>query len=85
MQLRRKALGEAELVVKESIPVLELTGINLSVQQLKLGSHLLLALAFLGESYTEEDREQTDLSIHFQAPEEPIRIPDVMLGSLHAC
>ena len=40
MQLRWEALGEAELLVEENVLVPELTGINLSVQQLKLRSHL---------------------------------------------
>lgn len=81
MQLRWEALGEAEVAVEENVIILELTGIDLSVQQIKLGS----ALAFLREGYTEEDREEADLTVHFQTPEEPIRMPDVRLGSLHPC
>lgn len=38
MQLRWEALGEAEVAVEENVIILELTGIDLSVQQIKLGS-----------------------------------------------
>lgn len=42
---------------------------------------LVLELTVINLSCTEEDREEADLSIHFQTSEEPIRVPDVMLGS----